>query len=197
MKILNVPLSLSAPQAAFLTELQRVFAEACNLVAAMGREAGVTARVALHHLCYATVRERFPALGSQLACNAIYAAARAFRKAQEVQARLAPQAKGVPIVRFAPTAPVFFDRHTLSLRGERVSMFTLDGRLHFDLSISPEGLAALRAATVKEAVLQGREGRFVLSFYLEEKAPELPAEMVAQRSGVMVDSLAPADVVAG
>ena len=86
------------------------------------------------------MRERFPALGSQMICNAVYSVSRTARLV--LQHPNSPwnvnkhSDAPLPLLRFAPSAPVYFDRHTLSLKGNVLSMFTLDGRMRFDAALS-------------------------------------------------------------
>ena len=77
--IIHVPLNTNPEQFGRLQALQSVFAEVCNALAPEVKRSRVWNRVALHHLHYRTLREKFPALGSQMICNAIYAVSRASR----------------------------------------------------------------------------------------------------------------------
>jgi hypothetical protein len=65
---------------------------------------------------------------------------------------------------------VYFDRHTLSLKVGKLSLFTLDGRMQFELSLAPEQLALFETGKLREVVLsRGADGVFVLSFWLESE----------------------------
>jgi hypothetical protein len=138
MERISVDLSVPKDAARFLSRLQARFAMACDFTAEEARRSGCFARVALHHALYNRLREKFADLGAQMACNAIYTVARTYRQLRAKRPHARWGADEAPRLRFARTAPVFFDRHTLSLRGSRVSMFTLDGRLRFDLKLGPE-----------------------------------------------------------
>ena len=185
MKTVICPLALSDRESAFLQALQEHFSAACNLAAAIARQHHCTARVALHHLAYQPLRARFPQLGAQMVCNAIYTVARTFKQ-------LGLQRSNAPLPRlvFAPTAPVFFDQRTLTLKEQQVSLFTLDGRLHFNLSLNEASAQLLSTLALKEVVLMGQAGRYSLHFFLEAKSPQLPAHLVtdAQQQQVFVDS---------
>jgi hypothetical protein len=76
---LRISLLTTPEQAAKLHALQRVFAEACNALAPIARDNMCWNRVALHHLAYRGMRERFPGLGSQMICNVIYSVSRMCR----------------------------------------------------------------------------------------------------------------------
>ena len=70
----------------------------------------------------------------------------------------------MPLVRFLPQSPVYFDRHTLSLKDGLVSMFTLDGRMRFELALSKTDEQRFRVEKLREIVLTSRADVFSLSF---------------------------------
>lgn len=184
--VLRFPLRVSAAQAESLVALQRQFAAACNFLAPIVRANRCWNRVALHHLAYKALRERFPQLGSQMACNAIYSVCRFARLVYQHPAspwHLQKQAT-LPLLRFLPTAPVFFDRHTLSLKNDRLSLFTLDGRLHFALDTVPETLARFRVERLREIALMRQNETFVLHFRFgtpeDLDAGELPEYLIVE-----------------
>ena len=155
--VLRIPLTCNDEQHARLQALQHEFAQACNRVSDIARLHRCWNRVALHHLAYRMLRERFPNLGSQMACNAIYSVCRACRWAyQHPQSPLKAAADAgqplAPIV-FLNTAPVYFDRHTLSLSEGQLSMYTLDGRMHFQLGISQADQDRFLNEKLKEVAL--------------------------------------------
>lgn len=167
---LNIRLQTSETQNQRLQALQRAFAELCNALAPMARDSGVWSRVGLHHLGYRAMRERFPELGSQMVCNAVYSVSRACRLVyQHPNSPFNVQrvgAKSLPLVQFGANAPVYFDRHTLSIRSGRASMFTLDGRMHFNLPLAPADEERLRNARLIEIVLSADAQGYVLGFVL-------------------------------
>jgi hypothetical protein len=176
MKFFRLSLNLSATpeQAERLRELQRAFAQACNLLAPVVREHRCWNRVALHHLAYRSLRQALPSLGSQMACNAIYSVCRAARLVYQHPASPFHVArwgdKPLPLLRFADSCPVYFDRHTLSVRDGRLSMFTLDGRLRFDLRLSAEQEVAFKTMRLREVVLErSAADAYRLSFLLQDK----------------------------
>ena len=142
--VVSIPLNGTPEQFARLRALQAAFADVCNAIAPIVQATRCWNRVALHHLVYRTMRERFPALGSQMVCNAVYSVSRTARLVLQHPgspwnvAKRGPEAP-LPLLRFAPSAPVYFDRHTLSIKGGALSMFTLDGRMRFDLRLPPAG----------------------------------------------------------
>ncbi len=169
--ILRIPLNASPEQAQRLQALQQGFARLCNALAPLVQSTRVWNRVALHHLAYRQLREQFPDMGSQMVCNAIYSVSRTCRAVfQHPDSPLHLDKLGerpLPLLRFADSCPVYFDRHTLSLKAGQLSMFTLDGRMRFQLSLDSEVEARFQSQKLREVVLSRRAvGVFVLSFLL-------------------------------
>ncbi|HTH80445.1 MAG TPA: hypothetical protein VL593_15850 [Ramlibacter sp.] len=179
-QILHVTLNPSPEQAAQLGALQEMFAKACNSLAPIVQQHRCWHRVTLHHLAYRGLRESFPNIGSQMACNVIYSVSRVCRIVyQHPDSPFNLQRLGdkpLPLVRFAKTAPVHFDRHTLSLRDGNLSMYTLDGRIRFQVALSHGDEERFRTEKVREIVLSGGAGRsFELSFHFSEATDEAAA----------------------
>jgi hypothetical protein len=142
------------------------------------------------------MRQRFPQVGSQMVCNALYSVSRASRFVyQHPQSpfnlqRLA--GRPLPCLRFLPESPVYFDRHTLSLKHGQASMYTLDGRMRFNLPLVPEDEQRFRNARLREIVLLAQGERFELQFSfvgadagadeltheVSDGAPEVPEYLV-------------------
>ncbi len=107
--MLRVPLNTTPAQMARLMALQGAFAQVCNALSPVVVQTKVWNRVALHHLMYRTLRERFPDLGSQMVCNAIYSVSRTCR--QVYQSPQSPfnlsrmRDKPLPTVRFSDNSP--------------------------------------------------------------------------------------------
>ena len=185
---LRVPLNTTPDQAAKLLELQATFAKACNALAPMVQKTRVWNRVALHHMAYKPLREQFPQIGSQMVCNAIYSVSRHSRllfqhpQSPFFLARLGD--KPLPLLRFSDSCPVYFDRHTLSLKDGQLSMYTLDGRMRFQLSLKPEDEANFHQKKLREIVLsRGAGGGFELQFAFsdaDDQAAEPQATMAAE-----------------
>lgn len=172
-QLLRITLRTTLEQSERLSLLQEEFSRVCNALAPVVRDTRCWNRVALHHMMYKTLREQFPALGSQMVCNAIYSVCRASRLVYQHPAspfsvgRM--DGKPLPLLRFLPASPVYFDRHTLSIKDGRLSMYTLDGRMRFDLALLPDDEAAFHASKLREVVLtRGGAGAFELSFWLGE-----------------------------
>ncbi len=175
---LAIPINVPPAVAAQLRHLQHAFADVCNAIAPIVRDTRCWNRVALHHLVYRSLRERFPQLGSQMICNAIYAVSRTCRavfQAPRSPFNLARMGtRPLPQLRFAPDAPVYFDRHTLSIRDGIVSMLTLDGRIRFKLSISEANEQRFRTEKLREILLFAKAGQYQLRFVFATEAGTAP-----------------------
>jgi len=171
--LLRIPLHASPEQTERLEALQKGFAQVCNALAPLVQQTRVWNRVALHHLAYRQLREQFPEMGSQMVCNAIYSVSRTSRLVFQQPA--SPFFLGtwgdrpLPTLRFSDTCPVYFDRHTLSIKAGQLSMFTLDGRMRFQLELREQDEQAFHLRKLREVVLARRaDGVFELSFLLAE-----------------------------
>lgn len=174
---LRITLDTSPEQAQRLGELQAAFAQVCNALAPVVQKNRIWHRVTLHHLAYHALRQQFPQMGSQMVCNAIYSVSRTARLVfQHPQSPLhlsRLQDKPLPLLQFAETCPVYFDRHTLSLKNGTLSLYTLDGRMRFLLSLSEQDERRFHEQKLREIVLsRQRDGRFQLAFWFGEAQDE-------------------------
>lgn len=165
---------MSPAQLERLRALQQGFAQLCNALAPLVQSTRVWNRVALHHLAYRQLRAQFPEMGAQMVCNAIYSVSRTCRVVFQNPAsplhldRL--EGKALPLLRFADSCPVYFDRHTLSLKAGQLSMFTLDGRMRFQLALEPTVEERFHTQKLREVVLASRaDGSYELSFWMVDK----------------------------
>lgn len=194
---LRVPLNTSPEQAAKLQQLQAAFALACNALAPLVQKTKVWNRVALHHMAYKPLREQFPQMGSQMVCNAIYSVSRhcrlLFQNPRSPLSLAKLGDKPLPMLRFSDRCPVYFDRHTLSLKDGQLSMYTLDGRMRFMLGLKPEDEANFHEKKLREIVLSSNaSGRFELAFVFSDgddeavmadsSAAELPEYMMVEEN---------------
>jgi hypothetical protein len=170
----RIRLNTTPEQGARLIALQTAFAEVCNALVPLVRESRVWNRVALHHMAYRGLRERFPALGSQMVCNAIYSVSRSCRLVFQTPGSPFHLSKigdrPLPLMRFLETSPVYFDRHTLSLKAGQVSMYTLDGRMRFELALQAADAEAFHHRKLYEIILQREPVGHFLSFRFGEAA---------------------------
>ncbi len=180
-------------QAEALRALQAAFADVCNALAPLVQEHRCWNRVTLHHLAYRGLREQFPAMGSQMICNAIYSVSLSGRMVFQHPAspfhHTKLEGRRLPALRFSPNSPVYFDRHTLSLKGGVLSLYTLEGRMHFRLAIDGREERGLREKKLREVVLsRNAEGRFQLVFDFADARQDAPAARAgtapAHRGGI-------------
>lgn len=183
---LRITLNASPEQVQRLAELQAAFAGVCNALAPLVQQNRLWHRVTLHHLAYRSLREQFPQMGSQMVCNAIYSVSRTARLVFQHPA--SPfhlsrfQGKPLPTLHFSERCPVYFDRHTLSVKDGALSMYTLDGRMRFLLSVSPEDERSFREQKLREIVLSRKsDGAFELTFWFGEALDEEAAR--SERGG--------------
>ena len=172
--IVRVPLNTTPQQFDRLQALQSAFAQVCNTLAPEVQRTRVWNRVALHHMHYRALREKFPALGSQMVCNAIYAVSRTSRLVFQTPASpfnlIKLAGKPLPLLQFSGSCPVYFDRHTLSVKGSKLSLFTLDGRMHFELTLPEVPLLLFKTSKLREISLTRRlNGLYELAFLLESQ----------------------------
>jgi hypothetical protein len=193
---ITLRLNTTPAQTDSLQKLQAAFAEACTALGPAVKETRCWNRVALHHLAYHQLREKFPNLGSQMVCNAIYSVSRSarllFQNPNSPWCVSKRPGLDLPLLRFANNAPVYFDRHTLSLRKGGVSMYTLEGRLHFDVRLTEEQEHYFRHEKLREIVLSRNTQEFMLVFYFgqaEAKSTdttELPEYVMAIEHDALV-----------
>ena len=187
--LLQIPLNVSSDQAKRLVALQQAFAHVCNALAPMVRDTRCWNRVALHHMAYKALREQFPEMGSQMVCNAIYSVCRTSRLVYQHPgspfnlARLGD--RPLPLIRFLPTSPVYFDRHTLSIKDARLSMYTLDGRMRFDVALKPSDEASFHSLKLREVILtRTAEMSFELKFWLAQADSPAGDETASETSEI-------------
>lgn len=177
-KISWVTLSVNELQRQRMLALQTEFCKACNFISPIASQNRCWNRVALHHLTYRSLRDQFPDLGAQMACNAIYAVCRAYRMLYQLSN--APWSSGDaaaprPCIRFAESAPVFFDRHTLAVKPGQLSLFSMEGRVRFQLALDETFTQHFAKLRLREVVLLNRDGQYVLQFsFLDEGEVEPP-----------------------
>lgn len=191
---LRIVLRVSPEQAQRLVELQTAFAAVCNALAPRVSETRIWNRVTLHHMAYKQLREQFPAVGSQMICNAIYSVSKTARSVFQDPASPFNSQKNtgapLPLLRFSDASPVYFDRHTLSLRADQLSLYTLDGRMRFRINQAPLAEAGFHDRKLQEVLLTRRaDGQFELLFRFatEEGHPEPAPRAKMRRAGPIPD----------
>ena len=195
-----IHLNTSPEQFQRLLALQTAFSQVCNALAPEVQKSRVWNRVTLHHLHYRALREKFPALGSQMVCNAIYAVSRNARLIFQTPASPFSLAKlgtkPLPLLLFANSCPVYFDWHTLSIKGTKLSMFTLDGRLHFELTLAESQLLLFKAAKLREVSLKRKTNdAFELMFWLELNAEQAALAQPLQKTEALEEASASSSLI--
>ena len=196
--VIRLPLLLAPEQSGRLLALQAAFAEVCNALAPLAAKQRCWNRVALHHLTYRRLREQFPALGSQMICNAIYMVCKMSRLVyQGVDSPFNVARFGdtlLPTIRFDARCPVVFDSHTLSMKAGQLSIFTLGGRMRVALPLKRAQMLQFSSRRVLEITLCCRvDGVHELSFLFE---PLITAPAVARSLPAPAVKARPAAVVA-
>lgn len=167
-RTLRLVLQADPSQMQRLAALQGLFADACNALAPLVQQTRCWNRVALHHMAYKALRQQFPGIGSQMVCNAIYSVSRTSRLVyQHPQspfnvARLG--GRPLPLLKFMPMSPVYFDRHTLSVKAGEISMYTLDGRMRFQAGLASSDEERFRDEKLREVVLTREKAGYALTF---------------------------------
>jgi hypothetical protein len=164
--VLPFVLDCEPQQHAQLLALQRLFAQACNELTLQVAQSRVWNRVALHHLHYRSLRQKYPQLGSQMVCNVIYAVSRTARMLyQSPQSPYYLHKLGdapLPRLLFSDRSPVYFDSHTLSLK-QRAQM--------------SQAMRKMQAVQAKRALQAVQEGHTEEGGAEKAKAPGLTASM--------------------
>ena len=172
--VIHITLSVNEDLVARLDRLRAEFTKACNWIAPIAQANHCWNRVALHHLCYRKLRENFPFLGSQMACNAIYSVCRSYRMLlANPQSPLFGQkiVEGqLPYLFFLDHAPVFFDRHTLSLQNNMLSLFTLEGRLRFGITLDEADEKRFRTEKLREIQLVSQGSQYFMMLFFDAQA---------------------------
>jgi putative transposase len=160
-RTIAIKLTLSEGESQALFELQEKFSSACNQAAEIALREKERNRVRLHHLCYYAMRNTFPELGAQMCCNAVA------KTVQALKAFKHPK----PIL-FKNGCSVHFDKRTYSLKGQVLSLFTLQKRIRIQLEISSFHKKFLEQGKIKEAELVRKGKRWF--FHLVLDLPDIP-----------------------
>src|SRR6266513_6122932 len=158
-----IRLKVTTEQAARLSALQTAYADACNRLVPVVQAARCWNRVALHQLGYRALRQQ-TSLGAQMACNALFSVCKAYRS-QGALGRI-PQDTPVPPLSFHRTS-VHFDHRTYTLKGEALSLNTLQGRMRVPMILGDHQRKILASGLPKEAELVFRRGQWFFNLAVE------------------------------
>lgn len=168
LRTASIRLDVSSEQSEALFALRTAYAEACNGLIPLAVQHRCWNRVALHRLGYRLLRRETP-LGSQMACNAVFTVCKAYKALRENGG--IEKDKPVPVIAFRRAA-VHFDKRTYSLKGERLSLYTLTGRIRVDMRPGEHQRRILDSGLPKEAELIHRKGRWYFHLVVESESPE-------------------------
>lgn len=171
MKKLLINLNSTKSQDEALSRLHEMFVSLCTRIFELGQINSCFSRVGLHHLTYRQMRLEYPEIGSQMVCNGIYLVSRVCKAWDDFLKKnlhLHPS-NVVPGITFLPSTPVVYDSHTLSIKGHRISLLAIDGRLHFDFALSAEEQAIIGGSKIRWIQLLKKKKKYYLEFSLVDR----------------------------
>lgn len=163
-------LTLSQEQSDSLLETQEAFANACNQIVPFAVESRCWNRVALHHLCYYKIRESISSLGSQMICNAIKKVCSSY-KVLKIK-----KSQDIPAISFKKTGSVHYDKRTYSIKGETLSIFSVNGRIKCSFVMGDFQRAYIEQGIMKEAELIRKGKRWFFNIALDIPDEEFKKE---------------------
>jgi len=162
----------------------------CNAASPIAFSERQFSNIGLQKRLYYSIRETF-GLSAQMAQLALRKVASGYRSTKEaireqnkVLAALGKPLKSLPEISFRAHGAICYDARVLSLGRNRVSIWTLDGRIHLRYS-KPDHFPAV--ATVKQTDLVYRDGAFWLYATVEtpDVEPAEPTEYLGVDLGVV------------
>lgn len=164
-RTVSIKVEADAAAQAELVALQAAYAAACNLLVPTVIESRCWNRYGLHALAYRRLRCETP-LGAQMCCNVLRSVTAAY-KTLKANGQM-PKGAPVPAISFRRGA-VHFDKRTYTLRGDRLSLNTLGGRVTVALLIGRHQAKLLAWGKAKEAELHCRRGQWFFNLILEKE----------------------------
>jgi len=168
-RTVSLKLRTSPEQAERLARLQAMFAAACNLVVPLAAQARISNRVKLHHAAYYAIRQAMPALGAQMACNAVHQVASAYKTLLANRPKF--RNEDWPLITFVQRSSVHFDKRTYSLQSDMLSLFTLEGRVRLAFRTGDFQRQHLAAGIPKEAELVRKRTGWFFNLVLDLPDP--------------------------
>ncbi len=172
-RTISIKLKVTKDQFLLLSALRDEYMVACNRIVPFAVEHRCWNRVALHNVSYSTIRE-FSPLGSQMVCNAIYSVCKAYKN------KCIPKDETVPVVRFHKNKSIHFDKRTYSLKGNSLSLYTLQGRTRVEMQMGSFQQTYFSQGVPKEAELTFRKGQWYFNLVLD-----LPDQPSRNGNGIM------------
>jgi hypothetical protein len=91
--------------------------------------------------------------------------------------------KSLPRIYFNQHSAVFFDKHTLSISKNRLSLYTLEGRMKFEINIPEDVESKFRSESVKEISLEYKKNQqVILRFVFDEASNDAKKPVVSEMS---------------
>ena len=165
MRTASISLEVSASAHAALEALRSAYADACNLLVPVVVETRCWNRYKLHRQVYRRLRDETP-LGAQMCCNVLRSVTAAYRT-MSANGDL-PKDEPVPAISFRGTA-VHFDQRTFAMRGDSLSLYTLEGRVVVTLKPGEHQQRLLKWGKPKEAELIYRKGKWFFNLVVEKE----------------------------
>lgn len=160
-------LELTNEEVERLMQTQQAFADGCNAIAYYARANRCWNQVALHQLSYYHIREKLPALGSQMVCNAIRKVCASY-KVLKIK-----KSQDIPAIIFKESGSIHYCARTFSLKGDRLSLFTLSGRLQCSYKLGTYQKEYLAQGKIKEGELVRKGKRWFFNLVLDLAAKEI------------------------
>lgn len=160
-RTVSVKLNVSEEQSQSLLETQQAFAQGCNLIASHAQKHRCWNQVALHNFCYSAVRAALPGLGAQLVCNGIRKVCGSYR------ALRIRRSDEVPSITFREKSSVHYCARTFSLKDNRLSLFSIHGRVRCTFSLGGHQAKYMDVGTIREGELVRRGNRWFFNIVIE------------------------------
>ena len=163
-RTISIKLEVTKEQSQQLLNLQEAFLSACNRLVSDVIEHRCWNRVALHNLTYSKIRESSP-LGSQMVCNAIFSVCKAYSNRNISKEQIVPQ------IRFHKGRSVHFDKRTYSIKGNTLSLYTLEKRIKVSMQIGAFQQEYFSKGIPREAELICKKGKWYFNLVLDFPDP--------------------------
>ena len=163
-RTISIKLETIKEQEQKFLNLRDAFLSACNQLVPFVMEHRCWNRVALHNLTYSTIRAS-STLGSQMVCNAIFAVCKAYKN------RNILKDEAMQPIRFHKNRSVHFDKRTYSVKGNILSLYTLEGRISVPMRMGEFQQNLFSQGSCKEAELICKKGRWYFNLVLDLPDP--------------------------
>lgn len=177
-RTISLKLILFEEQKQALLETRKGVSQTCNEIVSFVVEHRCWNHVALHNLCYTSVREKIPAVGSQMVCNAIRKVCASY-KVLKIK-----KSNPVPEISFRERGSVHYCARTFSIKENTVSLFSVSGRIRCEFKIGPRQAEYLMTGKTKEAELIKKNNDWFLNVVID-----LPDPVQLQKGGVFAVDL--------